>query len=85
MAILLKTKSGGRHFLKGDKCPTILNLMFDTWWNPFHWSGWWVLTDFMGGKVTIKISQIESMTPVDDKEVQELIRGLAAQSSKLAR
>lgn len=76
MAILLKTKSGARHFLKGDKAPTVLNLLFDTWWNPFGWSGWWFPTDFLGGKISLRVSEIESMVPVDDKDVQELIRGL---------
>lgn len=75
MAILLTTKSRGRFFLKGDGFPVLCSLREEP--------GFCQLTDFLNVPIRIKISEIESMTQIEDRDVKELYSKMKAASSPL--
>ena len=75
MAILIKMKSGARHFLAGDAMPELEDFM----------SKFWTPIDFLGERIMLRISEIESLTPIPDEEVDLMLRELRAQASRLAR
>lgn len=75
MAILLTTKSRGRLFLKGDRIPALCELSGHP--------GFCELLDFLNVPIRLRISEVESMTPMEDKDVQELYAKMKAASSML--
>ncbi len=84
MALFIKMKSGARHFGKGDKAPSLLNLYFDTWWNPFCWSGWWFPADYLGGpRLQLRLGEVESVTFLENEEVDRLIQDLQRQGQRV--
>ena len=76
MALLIQTKGRGKYFIKGDKVPA-LGLFFPfRFWNPLN---------FLGGRISIRFSEIESITPVPDAEVNEFLKDMKVQNSKLIK
>lgn len=85
MAILIKMKSGARHFGAGQRAPRLMDVWFSSWWNPFCWSGWWFPQDFLGGHLQLKLAEVESLVFCEDSEVNKLLKDLQASASRLAR
>lgn len=83
MAVLVKMKSGARHFLKGDRVPSPLDVWFWDWWNPFCWCGYWFPDDFFGERIALVLNQVESMMLADDQVVKDMVLAAQRQSSSL--
>jgi hypothetical protein len=81
MAILVKTETGDRHFLKGND---VLKALADLQ-AAEGGSGWWSPRDFLEEITIIRAKKVESIRRVEDEGVKELLSQLQAAQSKLVK
>lgn len=75
MAILLTTKSRGRFFLRGAGIPELIPVRGQ--------EDFCELVDFLNVLIRVRISEVESLTPMEDNDVKALYMQMKAASSPL--